>query len=460
MKKSLFLILIFFSAIILAQVGIGNNNPRGLLDVNDNLNESTMGLVVPIKNDVKSFIDPSKNNAVSTQVGTIGYDTTLDCLRVIRKSGSWSGCFAEEIITREVDCSQSNITGQATVGVNSTLFYKIFIKNNTDSSMNISGFSSSDISFPNGDKSLSVSSIDKSSLTIAANSVGNITYTIKGTPDSIGEVSILFSKDTDLICSKKINISPSTSCNSSNTLSPAINTNTTLLSNGTVFSGEYKIKYNSGDGVTKYPSISYESNGITMTRVAGVYQNGGGEIVYNVTGSLQDNKLPVVFTLEEGCKVYWAWEKTISLRSTNFSGCNGGGTGSSDKRRSGPQNVGTFTNLIPGKYNLSVFGGVRARGKVYDGTPTKALYGDFGINNSVNAYTHQLLGFSNRGPGEYEGSKGGLRKNATVNVSGSFYNVNIVTEGAYSLGSSGGNDRWAGCAANFTGGTARIILLP
>lgn len=93
MKKSLFLILTLFSIIVLAQVGIGNSNPRGLLDVNDNISgNATGGLIVPNTSSTNSILNPASGSSISTITGTVIYDTSLDCLRVIDNSGNYSNC--------------------------------------------------------------------------------------------------------------------------------------------------------------------------------------------------------------------------------------------------------------------------------------------------------------------------------------------------------------------------------
>ncbi len=77
-------LMICFSStnVALAQVGIGNDSPRGLLDVNDNLTgNSSSGLVLPINDDPVS-------NITSPVEGMIVYDSSVPCL-MIYANGQW-----------------------------------------------------------------------------------------------------------------------------------------------------------------------------------------------------------------------------------------------------------------------------------------------------------------------------------------------------------------------------------
>ena len=95
MKNALsFSLVIFLSSTIIAQVGIGNKNPRGLLDVNNNQSgNTTNGLVLPHSNDVSTIINPvtNENSDVS---GTIAFDITNDCIKFIKNDGTWSECLS------------------------------------------------------------------------------------------------------------------------------------------------------------------------------------------------------------------------------------------------------------------------------------------------------------------------------------------------------------------------------
>ena len=92
----------FFSLLLLlsnnmgAQLGIGNENPRGLLDVNDNPNgNATYGLVIPHTENVTLLQNPAENNEISDVSGTIAFDSDMDCIRFIRNNSEWSDCLSD-----------------------------------------------------------------------------------------------------------------------------------------------------------------------------------------------------------------------------------------------------------------------------------------------------------------------------------------------------------------------------
>ena len=96
MKKSLFLTLTLFSIIVLAQVGIGNSNPRGLLDVNDNPSgDAAGGLVLPTTDQTSSILNP-QDGSISNVTATTIYDSSLDCIRVIKNDGTYSNCLDDD----------------------------------------------------------------------------------------------------------------------------------------------------------------------------------------------------------------------------------------------------------------------------------------------------------------------------------------------------------------------------
>ena len=92
-------ILLFFIASLLttgiyAQVGIGNESPRGLLDVNDNQNgDASTGLVLPHTNNPAQLQNPQTGEA-SDVPGTIAYDSEEDCIKFIKNDNTWSDCIA------------------------------------------------------------------------------------------------------------------------------------------------------------------------------------------------------------------------------------------------------------------------------------------------------------------------------------------------------------------------------
>ncbi len=69
-------------------MGIGNNEPRGLMDVNDNpTGNASHGLVLPISDNVTTMTNPTTGN-VTNIVGTVAYDSDQECISLY-KGGSW-----------------------------------------------------------------------------------------------------------------------------------------------------------------------------------------------------------------------------------------------------------------------------------------------------------------------------------------------------------------------------------
>lgn len=210
MKKKYYLIaftLLFVT--INAQVGIGNENPRGLLDVNDNLNQSTMGLVVPTSSDVTTFVDPSNSNAVSTQIGTIGYDTTLNCLRVIENSGDWSNCLGSGGTSASVsiDCNSFTSSGSyiQTVPFNSSNTFSYNVSNNSFTTVTIDFNNALTVTSSVGDAITATATEDYSAVNLTSGQTKTLTYELSGTPSNISTLTINFNK-ISLECSNTIEV--------------------------------------------------------------------------------------------------------------------------------------------------------------------------------------------------------------------------------------------------------------
>ena len=94
MKTILYFIAFLMGTVIYAQVGIGNETPRGMLDVNDNPNgNATMGLVLPYTNNPAQLQNPQTGEP-STVPGTFAFDRTDDCVKFIKNDSTWSDCIA------------------------------------------------------------------------------------------------------------------------------------------------------------------------------------------------------------------------------------------------------------------------------------------------------------------------------------------------------------------------------
>ncbi len=92
------LIQLSFLLKINAQVGIGTDNPRGALDIN-NTTTNTYGLVLPINSDPEAMTNPQGGGKPIP--GTIMYDSTKGCIKLYKPTNEWSGCLLEEKVLGE-----------------------------------------------------------------------------------------------------------------------------------------------------------------------------------------------------------------------------------------------------------------------------------------------------------------------------------------------------------------------
>ena len=76
MKTIIFFIAFALAVVVNAQVGVGNETPRGLLDVNDAINgNASAGLILPHADDPTQLINPSTGET-SEIPGAIAFDKT------------------------------------------------------------------------------------------------------------------------------------------------------------------------------------------------------------------------------------------------------------------------------------------------------------------------------------------------------------------------------------------------
>ena len=87
-----FIFSFLFITIAYSQVGVGNETPRGMLDINDDPSgNATMGLVLPHADDVTTLENPA-TDAASEIPATIAFDNTNDCIKFIKNDSTWSEC--------------------------------------------------------------------------------------------------------------------------------------------------------------------------------------------------------------------------------------------------------------------------------------------------------------------------------------------------------------------------------
>jgi len=177
-KQTLSLLAIVSSSMLLSQVGIGTQNPRGALDINkpDTYN---MGLVLPTNASTGNIINPQGGNVAS---GTIIYDSTNDCIKLFKKTNAWSDCLGSggSIASGTIlslDCNNP---------VNSGTLTENALASGVSSQISYTGGNAGSYAAQN------VASTGVTGLTAQlaagsfANGSGILTYTITGTPIHAG----------------------------------------------------------------------------------------------------------------------------------------------------------------------------------------------------------------------------------------------------------------------------------
>ncbi len=280
MKKTLisnvvlFLVLLCTGLGVRAQIGMGTPTPRGALDIN-RPTTNTWGLVLPTNSSTNNIVNPMGGNVA---VGTLMYDSTLDCMRLYRSSG-WSDCVcicpSSSGTVTSLDCSGGTSTGTllsgtAASGANGTIPY-----------MGGNGGTYS---------AFSVASTGVTGLTLSiaagsfASGLGSLNYTITGTPSGSGTASFPI-------------VIGGQSCILTRTVSsPGIITTLNCSGgspSGTLVSGiaasgvNGTIAYTGGNGGT-YNAFSTSSTGITgltLNISAGTFASGTGNLNYTITGT-------------------------------------------------------------------------------------------------------------------------------------------------------------------------------
>ncbi len=209
MRRLNFIVITFFCVIglqnIKGQVGIGNHDPRGLLDVNDSTTgDASSGLVIPKASDVLSLIDPSTGDPTEVD-GTIAYDITNECVSLF-KDGSWD-CVASDApsATVSVDCNKNGFEGVYVEGVALTdTKFSVTVSNNSFNSVDIA-FETSDLVLSGDVNGITVSAVSIGSATVPSGGSTRVEYTLTGTPDDVGILTGEWTKLT-LVCDQSINI--------------------------------------------------------------------------------------------------------------------------------------------------------------------------------------------------------------------------------------------------------------
>ena len=102
-----------------------------------------------------------------------------------------------------------------------------------------------------------------------------------GTPTASGSYAFTVAYGNSR-CTTSVTVAPVATFNcagASQTLSPS-----GALTNGQAYTGTYTVPYTAGSGLS-YPTASQTISGLTLTRTAGTYAAGGGNVVYNLSGT-------------------------------------------------------------------------------------------------------------------------------------------------------------------------------
>lgn len=193
----------FSFSLTFGQVGIGTPNPRGALDINMPVT-NTSGLVLPTNSSPDSIVNPQGGDIAE---GTIIYDSEKMCVRVYT-GNSWSDCLSDARPTTSspdivADCSSDGFQGTFQTGTPlSGATFTITITNNSVTTVGSISFQTGDLVL-NGESTsgISVSSVSPTSATINPGQSRTITYNLTGTPQMDGHFTGVWSK-LNLSCSK------------------------------------------------------------------------------------------------------------------------------------------------------------------------------------------------------------------------------------------------------------------
>lgn len=205
-------------------------------------------------------------------------------------NGSQSFSFAEgcsillgqpEIIPGSLTCAGA-LSGFFQMGVPTTGNTKIIgLANTSPGNYNVTSSNVAGISF-------SVNT------TLSTTGSQTLTLNASGTPNQFGTFTYTITLDGQS-CSFPVTILPPVTVNCNSIINGLP---TPPLVSGTSYTGTVSEPYTAGNGQA-YGSLVLNSNGLTLTRVAGTYAVGGGNVVYNIGGTYTGTANFVSFTLPE-----------------------------------------------------------------------------------------------------------------------------------------------------------------
>ena len=274
MKIRITFLLLLLNTIGFSQVGFGTATPHSgaVLD----LTSSNKGLLLPRVANTAAVTSPTD--------GLMVYDLSNSCVKAY-ENGAWSSCLSSSSQAVAVNCDVNGFEGIYTSGVALTASNKfsVTITNNTFSVTTIS-FAIADLVL-SGVSGISVASVSPASATLNAGQSQLVTYTLSGTPGSVGTLTGTWAKLLSLNCVKTVSVAPPPAIAS---LNCAGATNNGGLTSGYAASGVSSvISYTGGDG-SAYSGQTVASTGVTgltATVAAGNFAVGAGSLTYTITGT-------------------------------------------------------------------------------------------------------------------------------------------------------------------------------
>ena len=125
-----------------------------------------------------------------------------------------------------------------------------------------------------------------------------VTLTGTGTPTAAGTFAYTASLGGQT-CTFNVTYSSASTAAVFSCVSPTVTQSPAgALVNGTAYTGTYTLPYTGGNGAA-YGSAAQTVSGLTLTRTAGTYAAGGGNVVYNLTGTYTGNTGAASFSIAE-----------------------------------------------------------------------------------------------------------------------------------------------------------------
>lgn len=283
------------------RVGIGTTSPNASSILN--LESTSMGFLPPRMTQAQR-----NSNILQPATGLVIYCTDCNsgsgCLQVNDGTPAvpnWNCLTAPSTPAVAATCNGFVGSYYASNALSGTT-YTVTMTNNSFSSATIA-FATSDLVL-SGVSGVTVASVSPASQTLTSGQTATITYTLSGTPSSIGTLTGTWTKLT-LNCSKSTTVTykpPVVNCNSITTTS-----NNYTLTNGSSYNGTITVPYTSATVGGTYPAETLTQNGITLTRTAGAYATASGNMTYSISGTYTGtSNSSMTFTFDQwagGCSV-------------------------------------------------------------------------------------------------------------------------------------------------------------